>query len=192
MASKTSICNQAISRCGGNLILTVDDGSDEANLCKANFDAMREIVLEEHDWTFAIRRYKLSPSVVDAPANQYANSFLVPAEVIHIIRAGADPDDRKRNTTNWRKEEGYIIADASILYVKAVVNVTDVATFSPMFRQAVALRLAAEIAVPLTADKGLQRSLMSEYGIVLDGAASRDGQIGTSEQIRASDYKEAR
>ena len=60
MASEVSICNQAISWLGGKSIISLDDGTTEANLCKANYDHLRDVVLEAKAWTFAIKRVQFA------------------------------------------------------------------------------------------------------------------------------------
>jgi len=188
MANVTGICNQALSRLGGNLIININDETNEARLCKANYVNVRDIVLEEHQWSFAVARFQLPISIVKDDADQYSNKFLIPPNVINIIRAGDDKDDRHQNSTSWRIEGKYIVSNVDKLYVKAIVRVGDPGLYSPMFIQAVAIRLAAEIAVALTNKVPLQQSLFQEYEFILNKAAQKDGQQGSGERIRSKRY----
>lgn len=196
MASQVSICNQAISRLGGNLITSIDDQSEEAQLCKANYDNIRAVVFQEQAWSFATARYVL-PKVDDGAAyagkSQFSSRYLLPSEIVNVIRASDNPDDRNTVSSEWRVEGEHIVTDSgSPLYVKAIIDVTDTSKFSPMFTQAFALRLASEICMAVTNSLNLQRSLMQEYGVVLGTAAVRDGMQGTPEQIRTKRYLRAR
>ena len=59
MATETSICNAALNLLGSSNITSIDDDNTKARLCKSNYDELRQAVLEEGNWSFAMRRYKL-------------------------------------------------------------------------------------------------------------------------------------
>jgi len=190
MPTEVSISNQAIIRVGGNIIISLDDESIEAQICKAFYEPTRDIVLEEFQWSFAIKRYVLpqvvaDPSVVNA--GQYSGYFLQPADILNIIRVADNPDDRTP-ASQWAKEGPYITSNIKQAYVKAVAQVTDPKQFSAMFTQAFMLRLASEIAMPLAQSANLQKSLLSEYGQAVRAASARDGQQGTPLRIRSNEY----
>lgn len=186
--SVTSICNKALSRLGANFIIDIDSETTEAQLCKANYDLTRDVVLEEHQWTFAIRRYELPKVAGTDVTNQYANKYLLPTEVINVIRAGSEKDDRRPNPDNFRVENGHIVSDAEKMYVKAVIRITDPQQYSPMFIQALAIRLASELAWPVVQNTNLAQGLLQEYARLLELAAQKDGQQGTTERIRSGRY----
>lgn len=192
MPSVTSICNQALSRLGANKIININDDTTEAGLCRAMYEVVRDNVIEEHQWSFAIKRYKLPKSSPDEANSQYSNKFLIPVEVINIILASSNPDDRIPNTTSWRVEGEYIVANADSMYVKAVTRVVDPNLYSPMFIQALTVRLAAELAYPITQNSSLGRNLLQEYARLLELAAQKDGQQGSTVRIRSSRYIAAR
>ena len=64
--SPVQICNISIGWLGGTLITSLDDGTNEANLCKATYEPSRDQVLEERNWTFATKRTSLNP-IADPP-----------------------------------------------------------------------------------------------------------------------------
>lgn len=195
MASEVTVCNQALSRLGGNLITSLDDGTTEAILCKANYEPMRDVVMMERYWTFATKRLELPIAAEPVPAptdKQFANAFLIPSEVSIVIRASSEVDDRRPNRTPFRVEGQYIISDAETMYVKALVVVVDPNLMSAMFRQALAIRLASEICVALTSSIKTQQSLMQEYTALVLNAEAMDGMQGTTERIRSGDYIDVR
>lgn len=192
MPSVTSICNQALARLGGNQIINLDDNTQEAKLCKAVYENLRNTVLEEHQWSFAIGRHKLVKSNESFVGGQYANYFLIPPFVINIIRASSNPDDRTTNTDNWRVEAGYVTSDASTIYIKTVDKIIDPNKYSPMFTQALAIRIAAEIAWPLTQSMSVGSGLLREYARLMGLAAQKDGQQGTTERVRSGRYLSVR
>jgi len=80
--SETAICNQALSWLGAGRILSLDDGTELSDLCKDNYEPLRDAVLEEARWTFATKRYEFLP-MAEEPAYGYSTQFLIPTEVLN-------------------------------------------------------------------------------------------------------------
>lgn len=192
MASVTSICNQALARLGAPKIVNIDDDTESARLCKAVYDDLLGTVLEEHQWSFAIGRYELPVTPGGGLPGQFSNKFLIPVNVINIIRASDDADDRNSNATTWRVEGGYVVSDAERMYIKTVDRIIDPNAYTPMFRQAFAIRIAAEIAWAVTQSASVASGLLQEYARLMSLAAQKDGQQGTTERIRSGRYIKSR
>ena len=190
--SHVSICNRALSRVGGSLITSLDDDGTPASLCNILYAGVRETVMQEFPWSFAIKRYSLAPVAQKDPANPYGNKFLLPAKVSNVIWASDSSDDTIQNNLDWRLEGEHILANAKHIYIKAVVSIDDPTKYDAMFVQAVVVRLAAELAIPIAASTELQQTLMREYGQSVTAAATKDGQQGRIEQIRTKRYLNAR
>ncbi len=182
-ASEVTICNLAISWLAGNLIISLDDETTEAKLCKANYALLRDSVLEAVAWTFATKRLKLTPEV-NTPEWGYERQFTIPPEVITLLEVS--DNSTKPNGVNdldWRREENRILCNQDIVYVKAIVRITDPARFSPNFVQTLAARIAAEISIPLTESKDITNIMFSKYQNYLMVAAVTDGIQGKSDLI---------
>jgi len=181
--SEVTICNLALSWLAGNLIISIDDDINEAKLCKANYELSRDAVLETIAWTFATKRYALTPEAA-APAWGYAYQFTIPADVIVLLDVTANSDTPNgANDLDWRREGNLILCDASKVYVKAIFKQTDPARYPPNFVQAVAARLAIEIAIPLTESTDLMRLMEGKYKDRLLIAAGTDGAQGKVDVI---------
>ncbi len=143
--SEVSICKQALGWLGASRITTLDgsDTSTEALLCIDNYAPLRRAVLEEGRWTFATKRYTLAP-LADKP-EAYGYQFLMPPEVLNVIEAREENQTFRNGVSNidWRLEQGNILADVAVLYIKAIIDITDPTKFSSMFVQALAARIAA-------------------------------------------------
>ena len=197
-----SIVNQALSWLGANLITSIDDDSTEAIVAKANYDLLRDAVLEAREWTFAISRMSLTP-LVRKPVYGYSRQFLVPSFVLRVLSVPDSPTsgstvglngggaDWLQDVEFWRMEsqpEGTVIlADRDTLMIRAIIQVTNEELWSPTFVQAFAARLAAEMAMPLVESRELQADMHGLYAAKLREAASLDGMQGRVEKIRA-DY----
>lgn len=181
--SEVTICNLALSWLAGNLIISIDDDINEAKLCKANYELSRDAVLETMAWTFATKRYTLTPEV-SAPSWGYAYQFTIPADIITLLDVTNKSDTPNgANDLDWRREGNLILCDAEKVYVKAIFRVTDPARFPPNFVQAVAARLAAEIAIPLTESQQLMMTMEGKYKDRLLIAAGSDGIQGKVDVI---------
>jgi len=183
--SEVTICNLALSWLAGTLIISIDDNSIEAKLCKANYELSRDAVLEAIAWTFATKRYVLTPEVI-TPAWGYAYQFTIPAEIITILEVtDVKETPNGANNLDWRREGNVILADVENVYVKAIFKQTDTARFPPNFIQAVAARLAAEISIPLTESRQLMMSMEGKYKDRLMTAAMTDGLQGKTDIIES-------
>ena len=186
MASTVEICNLALGWLGCNLIISIDDETAEASLCKVNFPLLRDAVLEARAWTFASKRTTLPPTVGGLPAEEvfgYASRFTVPADCIRILMAGSTPNFYDR--MYWEKENDEILANVGILYIKYIWRITDPTKFSSSFVQALAARLASDLCIPLTENRSLQADMWTLYQNKLADAAATDGMQGRQQPIRS-------
>jgi hypothetical protein len=186
MSSEVSICNQAISWLGGNLITSLGDSTTEAILCNANYAELRDAVMEEGKWTFATKRFKLLPSTL-TPVYGYSNQFEIPNGVLSVIQATQYADNL--NTTedfDWRREENFIVANVDAVYCKCIIQIVDPKKFSKTFNQALAARIAADIAPPLTESTSKEEKMWAKYYHLLPTALAVDGMQGKSDRIKTN------
>jgi hypothetical protein len=182
--SQTQICNQAIGKLGGTPIIDIDQDSTEAKLCKSFYDDVLQTLLEEHPWTFATKRYEL-PQSAETPPKPFAVQYLIPPNVLRIINASANPNFSKNNTTQWQVENGFILSNDGTMFIRAIINETDLDKFTPSFIRVFVVRLAAEISLALTQSSSMHTQLMQEFGILFERAVSSDSQQGTSRRYRS-------
>lgn len=181
--SEVSISNMALGWLGGGLIISLDDDSEEAALCKANYDICRDAVLEDRDWTFATARQVLS-ALTAAPAFGYAYQYRVPSDLIRILMVSDEP--LFVHDLDWERQGDVIVTDASIVYLKYIRRVEDPVKFTAGFVHALAVRLAMEIALPLTNSMDIQNQMVGLYGTKLERAGAMDGMQGKNQQLRTN------
>jgi len=182
-ASEVTICNLALSWLAGNLIISLDDGSTEAILCKANYELSRDSVLETMAWTFATRRFRLTPEV-NVPEWGYGKQFTLSPDIITVLEvSGSASKPNGTNDLDWRREENRIVCDKDVIYLKTIVRIVDPSRFPPNFIQALAARIAMEIAIPLTESKELLAAMERKYLAYLYTASATDGLQGKSDII---------
>jgi len=190
-----SIANLALSWLGFDPIVSLEDDSKSANKINANFAPIRDAVLEDRDWTFAMERLALNKEA-DPPAFGYTAKYLLPAKVLRVVTANDDGGAvdafayqvglAAGSKLDWVKEGRSILANttSATVNVLAVVQVEDVTLWSPGFCQAVAARLAADLCVPLTENRSLQADLWKLYTDKLRDASANDGRQGRSPRLR--------
>lgn len=200
--STISICNQALGWLGADLIISLDDPIKEAALCKANFFDLRDAVLEEREWTFAVRRLELAPLVAD-PVYGYANQFLLPTDVLRVLNLpwgdedggtvglnGGRSADMQQQYPDWRVESidsgTVVLANLDRINLRVIWRVVNQKIWSPMFVQCLAARLAADLAMPIVNSRALQKDMWTLYEMKLTKAATMDGMQGTKEVARSN------
>lgn len=181
--SEVGICNLALGWLGANLITSIDDDTVEGRLCDANYESSRDAALEDRDWTFATSRRSLT-LLGTAPAFGYSKAFQLPAECLRVIRACSDVDFL--DDTDWVREGNTLLANVDTLYAKYIKRITDTNLFSPLFVQAVAARLATDIAIPITGSRDMQDLMYALYERKISVAGTMDGMQGKNAVLRSN------
>lgn len=200
--SAVSICNQALGWLGADTITSLNDETKEAQLCKDNFDELRDAVLLEREWTFAVRRLILTPLLAD-PVYGYEHQFLLPTDVLRALNiptslgtfgglpflAGGGGADTDQGLPDWRVENSadgnVILANVERIRLRVIWRVVNEKLWSPMFVQALAGRIAADLAMPLVNSRLLQKDMWALYEMKLAKATTMDGMQGRHEVKRS-------
>jgi len=185
--SEVSICNQALGWLGEKPIISFDDASAAAQLCKNNYDLLRDAVQETRDWAFCMVRFKPAP-LATPPAWGYSYQFQIPAGVFRLIFVGENDDSNESQPVDgWQREGDKIVANVNTIYVRAVGRVEDTAKFPPLFVQALAARIAADLAMPITNSRSLQSDMFKLFGTKLTEASNSDAVQGRTRIIKSRD-----
>jgi hypothetical protein len=193
MASAVEICNLALGWLGGTLITQLDaenPSSTEEELCVANYGPALKAVLEAKAWTFATGRVELSPAEATG-LEEYPVKFTIPGTVVRVLACddGAGTFDLK-----WVREGGFILVERELvtLQAKAVLLEEDAAKFQPGFIRALAARLAADLAIPLTENRTLATEMERKFIWELSRAGALDGAQGSAQAKKTNWLKMAR
>lgn len=209
------IANLGLGWLGVSPIASFDETSRPAELVNEQFEGLRDAVLEERDWSFAIGRLSLSLDPVQPQASSYSGRYVLPSSVIRVLRAwegssiglrAISQDVAEESGLDWQieaapaNEDGtgtvgrYIVAatTANPLEIKALLRTEDSGMWTPGFCQALAARIAADLCIPITQDKVLARDMWALYDKKLTDAAANDGRQGAPQKIRSNYLKNAR
>lgn len=185
--SDVSICNRALDLLGADPITSLEDGSKAGNLCRRNFEAVRNQVLRAYPWNSAMRRASL-PALSTAPAWGYARQFQLPEgpspeRCLRVYRLEGEIDGA---TLDWKVIGRTIQTDeAAPLNIEYIAEITDPAQFDPLLAEAIAGQLGVYLAANLT-ESGSRMEVAKDYlKEVLRQARETDAQEGSVETIDA-------
>ena len=184
MASEVDICNIALSNLGERPITARNDQNQRARACDNRFDDVRDLVLRSHVWNCALKREQLTSSAT-APVWGYSVAYPKPAKMLRLISV-------KENEYPFKIEGENIVTNSTSLNILYIEQVTDTAKYDALLIQAIALRLATEIAQDITGKTQLKEALMRKYREVMSEARSADAAEGTPQKIESDLWLESR
>ncbi len=172
------ICNPALISIGARLLTGATDTSNEADLCRAMYEQVRDAELRERIWNCTKKRDALTVDETE-PNHDWDYRYALPDDCLYVIELEDDAD--------FTVESGYILtnecnsdSEINILYVQKAavagegseeaVN-AEVARFDSTLRNVLAKRLGAELAKALTKHRTEQEQAWGLYDRALDGAA---------------------
>jgi len=199
---EVDICNLALAHLGDTArLVTLDDDTRQAELCRQYYDLARDGLLEMHRWEWATRRITLETTTKEDTVTQWDYAYLLPddwLDTISILPPNA-PDDYWEGTT--RQPVPYAIeldsqgdrvllsneANASMRYTTRVVDTTK---FSASFVKALSWYLASMLAGPLIkGEEGSRQAQIAENRMrAALGVASKHDAKTKRKQERRDDY----
>lgn len=189
-SSKTDIWNLALSHIGdGDDVDDVDEQSVEAEQCRKFYPIARDMVLERHNWDFAMKTAQLS-TLSQAASRQWTYRYAVPADYIKAVTVAPDlnlltatwltEEQYRRQIETWAKTfelESDENGDISILtneyqaYLKYIYRNENTGAYSAGFVMALSYLLASFLAGgPLVRSTKMATNMVQGYEIVLGQA----------------------
>lgn len=170
------ICNIALGRIGAEAIERMDEASAAARICRRYYDFTRQSVLRKFPWTFAVRRVYLALLAEKPPDYKYAYRY--PADALCVRKLydrqmlGNAEDNQYRilADTEGRK----IYTDVAEAWIEYTADVKDESLFDSQFIDALAWKLAAEIAVALSGNVSIMQNCIQAYNAYFAEAAGED------------------
>jgi hypothetical protein len=188
--SPVEICNSALIKVGASRITSLSDGTKSALICNEQYPKLRREVLRQHPWNFAIRRKALAASVVE-PEFDFSQAFVIPSDVLRILST-----DLPKHL-DWAVEQNssgqrVLLTDSDTCKIRYIKDVSDTTIYSPDFEEALALRIAMDLAYSLAQSTSLTRELQRQFKEMLATARSIDAQEGSMEEFDDGEWIETR
>lgn len=182
--TEVSICNEALTALGENVIVSLSDSNKAARLCNLKYANKRDYLLRRYYWNFAAKRAQLTPEAA-APLFEFAAEFLLPADCIQLRELYPD-------SIVYRLEDNSILCDEATLDIKYTYKVTDPTKMDTTFIEALSALLAREMAISLT-DSTTKHSQMDElYEVKLSEARYAGSIEDDLHVIKAEEWLESR
>ncbi len=199
MNSTVAIYNTALARLGGHQLERVNSPDDDGTvptLCRTLFPHVVDVALASCPWSFATRRASLAQKPDDGPPG-YPLRYALPADCLYPLRldvAGLGPartgGERGAQPSGMGTggeiadhfPPSYILEGADLLTNVAtpvlayVARLRDPALFTPLFADAVAWALAAELSTALVNDVRRQQLCLQKYEMALHDARTADAR----------------
>ena len=154
VTTRTQICKQAIMRLGSLESLK----SQPMVFANSFYDHTLEELLSDVPWAFAKKQVTLVVNATN-PSAGHTKRYTLPTDFIQIIRV--NNIDTTENFGQWEIVGGFLHTDIGApIIVDYTSLVTDVTLFPAPFIEALICRLAAKIALPLTADGNIVTAMV--------------------------------
>ncbi|MFA5409036.1 MAG: hypothetical protein WC343_09745 [Bacilli bacterium] len=192
MASKVDICNRALASIGvKQRIASLTEDTEAARKCALVLDDVIDEVLRAYNWNCATARASLARSA-SAPAFGYSYKFALPAgpDPPYCLRVVSIEDEDE--CSDYRIEGRYLLSDETACKILYIKRITDVNELDTLCKSAIAARLAAELAFPMTNSNSLQESMWTLYAGKLQEASEIDAQEGTAGKFESESWIEER
>ena len=191
MASEVTIVNNALSKIGAKRIIAFTDDNKQGRLATDTYASIRDELLRNHPWNFAIRRASI-PADATAPEWEFENRYALPEGDEKCLRV-LEVEDEDENTGKWKVENRFILTDkGSPIKVRYMAQVEQVGQMDAAFQEVLAARLAMEWAETLTRSTTLTQNMSNLYDRKLAEARSIDGQEEIPVQLEACEWINSR
>jgi hypothetical protein len=213
MGFEIDICNLALSRVNGcNSIKSLTEQSREAIQCNILYPFVRNFTLSEYEWPFARRTDALE--LTTETDVKYANVYKKPPNCLTAIRIynpasdATNPPNCSTNTQSLQFATGQkidfgqginstgnfatILTNEASAYLVYVSKVFIDSVFPQKFIDALAWRLASELAVPLKGSQELADSFAKRFQAALTSAGARSLNEEYTTPTSESDFLNSR
>lgn len=201
MASKTEICNMAISHLGmGKAIANVDtEQSQEAAVCRVFYATALKAVLKDFRWPFATKYADLSLVSELGDTDEYTYSYRYPSDCIDMrkILSGIRNDNRDSVVIYKIISDSagqLIYTDMENARAEYTYYADDPALYSAHFVLGLSYRLAVYIAPRITSGDpyGLAKKSLDFYGLEISRAKTSAINEEQPDPPIASEFERAR
>lgn len=172
MASKSDICNRALAKLGQPRVSNVDtDNTENAKIMRYMYDIVRDALLAEYPWNFALKRAQLAKHAT-APAWGFNNAYTLPSDFLSLVEIKNNPDYRVENDADG--DLAILTDEGSPIYILYIRRIEDAGIFKSLFVEAFATRLAFEACESITESNTKKQILGQEYEMSIKKAFASD------------------
>jgi hypothetical protein len=158
--------NLALVRAGNPPIISTEESSRAADVCRRFYPESRDEVLRMYDWSSAIRRIRpAAVAVSDLDDHEYA--YRLPVDCVKLVSTKPE--------SNSIIEGNFIYSDTADIIIRYVARVEDPSQFDDLLFKCITLRLAGELCVHLVQKPALNEFILKELATILPSAMNESG-----------------
>jgi len=198
MPTKTEIANKALSRLGqGVTIQNVDtDQSVEAGYVRTFYEPARQEILRQHTWGFAKGFRELVQTANKPNSNFYSFQFKFPNDVLRIVEiersvSNSGPEKFER-AYDHRSGDPVILTTVESPVAIVTEDIRSEKLFDPMFADALAYRIAVDIAPLVTSDTSKQELMVQFMQRAIEQAKAVSSEEGEQRDRPEADWIRSR
>lgn len=192
--AEAGVCNRALLRIGSSqLINDLGQNSPTARSCLALYPDARDATLEARWWPFA-RRRKVLAALTDGERGGWAYAYTLPSDCIapRYIDGDSDPEDTNDILTGTFDPTGItsgalpvpfeteddetsgrvLLTDQPSAELVYTARIDQVARFTPTFKDALAFKLAADLAFGVAKKPAVGEAMLKAFEAALSRAAA--------------------
>lgn len=164
MPSKLDIVNHALILLGESPLsdFTSNTGEVVETVCRR----MRQEMLMEHRWRFAVKKAALTEAS-GSPVNEWENHFDFPSDMLLLIRTYP--------SSNYEVFADKLLTNNESVSIDYIYD-PGIKAYPEYFANALAHRIAAEVCMAITNNHTLYDSMKQKYLMVLGAAKFKDSQ----------------
>ena len=148
------ICNLALCKLGETPLSAIDpNGNPASRLCYMHYHPVRREVLCSARWAFATRCISLTSAEVSGD-DDHAVAHTLPPDCLRVLRV---------NHSRWTLCGRVVFCPAGTIRITYTTDTEDTALFEPLFIEALAVRLACKLCIPLVNSSTARQALLEEY-----------------------------
>ena len=179
---KTGIANLALSNLGEARIQSLTDNNSRARACNARIDGVVSTILRMHVWNSALERQLLTS--IGSPVFGWNYIYQLPSDCIKVVEVNP--------VSKYQVEKKNILSNESKLYLLYVAEPEDINNLDVLLSEAIAMKLAVEIAETLTSKANLKNEMMQKFVIALQEARGANSKDRTPDRREESSYLNAK
>ena len=200
MTSTVDIANYALNIIGASNISALDENSKAARLVNQRYESVRDSVFRSHPWNCLINRAELAQEA-SSPAFGYTYQYALPTNpyclrVLEFSNGSLSyPQDNMFSNTGgpvYVIEGRKLLTDEGTARIKYIGRVTDPNEYDASLIEALAARLAMEIAYAVTGSTTVMQLAGALYDEKMKEARFVDATEGAPQKLEASDFIDAR
>jgi hypothetical protein len=197
-SAEAGVCNVALLRIGHlQTINSLGDNTPAAKACSTLWDFTRDSLLQARTWAFCTRRATLA-AIDDGERDGWSYAYTLPADFLAARYVWSGQRNPGKDAVVPFQIEGdaskgrVLLCDESTLSLIYTAQVKEVGRWDPMFRNAMAMSLAADLALGLAKKPVLASELYKSFLQWLNAAAASSANQNQPDTSPPSEFENAR